>query len=643
MQLQEMGKMDRVDAIFKAFQGFDIAHQRNILVGLIQTSDKILTCEIMSDLVQSMAHEEAEALTQKLIKDFGYEAGKKTVNPSVTKLQRFVAGLGATMKAVNAAESASALAAEQNEAEAKAERATFEKMLLLRSEMHQMKENHEVELQFEQDKIKILEDECKELMAKYQDALKRIPRPVDTTEKAIQADVIADTKRKKFHDEAGGEKDPFKGISDVVAEANLSAKKIRKIFAKKRAFTLPDVTGQIVTLYQAKMTQDIHDDFNGKSRSAFLGLIEDIFILYYGLKELAIGQLLCIDTAIHKFCETNARVRLFGMLIGSNAPTCTTQRMGRSPEALDFFLFVVGIVFHVGHYATQYDHALATAKVLKSRFGDGIPHSPHSTRIHVGEAIHAVQIAFAFDENQGSAQHSDCVQLVKALALDETIDLDQFLEQVMLHWFTIYDSQVVYMKKLFERMDEDKNGVLEFHEFIGVVQKLDPEMTQRDALALYNRVAGTDNVIDCKEFTSCMIRHQQNLILKTYFGSAKLHESSGGKTSFVFHTEKTLKHLSAMRDKSSAALNELVQNEVDHKSRHAEAKDRHGAIRRESVAQMPCNIMGRLREMVEEAPPTDEFVDDTKSHGRPQRRSFSTENWDTTIDEIIRSVVAHDR
>ncbi|KAG9407265.1 hypothetical protein AC1031_001956 [Aphanomyces cochlioides] len=163
-------------------------------------------------------------------------------------------------------------------------------------------------------------------------------------------------------------------------------------------------------------------------------------------------------------------------------------------------------------------------------------------------------------------------------------------------------------------------------------------MTQRDALALYNRVAGTDNVIDCKEFTSCMIRHQQNLILKTYFGSAKLHESSGGKTSFVFHTEKTLKHLSAMRDKSSAALNELVQNEVDHKSRHAEAKDRHGAIRRESMAQMPCNIMGRLRDMVEEAPPTDEFVDDTKSHGRPQRRSFSTENWDTTIDDIIRSV-----
>ncbi|RHY31173.1 hypothetical protein DYB32_003714 [Aphanomyces invadans] len=305
----------------------------------------------------------------------------------------------------------------------------------------------------------------------------------------------------------------------------------------------------------------------------------------------------------------------------------------------------------VGHYTTQYEHALAVAKLLKSRFGDGIPHSPNSTRIHVQEAVHVVQIAFAFDATTDNHEHSECIQLVQALALNDTIDIDQFLEQVMLHWFAMYDSQVAFMKKLFHSMDHDKNGVLEFHEFSGMVHKLDPEMTQRDSLAMYNRVAGVDNVIDCKEFVACMISHQQHLILKTYFANAPLRENPGRRASLRFQPEKTLRHLSVLRDtvKSTARLTmDNTPHSID------ETEDDHptpppalNVPRRESVAQLPCNILGRLREMANQGA-SDEFVvdeDNSLDAGAPslaRRRSFSSENWDTKIDDIISSVMARD-
>ncbi|KAF0689086.1 Aste57867_19358 [Aphanomyces stellatus] len=654
MQLQGMGTMDKVDMIYKSFQSFDEPNRRNILVGLIQTAEPRLSSDTMYDIVNVMDHDEVEKLAHQLMRDFGATApsAKKAPNPNVAKLQRLVTGFGATLKEMNKPLPVTTSASTAQNPEDQAERATFEKMLLLKTEMQQMKENHEVELQFEADKIKLLEEECKEWMAKYHDALKRIPKPVDTADQSIQADLGGgggDLKRKKkrgggdmYMSNDDDDDDGFHGISDIIADANLSAKKIRKIFSKKRAMTLDDVTGQIVSLYQAKMTQDIHDDNNGKPRASFLNLIDDLFILYYGLKELAIGQLIVVDTAIHKYCETNARVRLFGMLVGSNATVCATQPMGPSPEAIDFFMFVVGVLFHVGHYTTQYEHALAVAKLLKARFGDGVPHSPRSTRIAVQEAIHVVQICFAFDSTTESQEESEVIQLVQALALNESIDIDQFLEQVMLHWFSMYDTQVAFMQKLFHSMDRDKNGVLEFHEFSGVVQKLDPEMTQRDTLAMYNRVAGADNVIDCKEFTAAMISHQQHLILKTYFGNAKLKDNPGRRPSLKFQPQKTLEHLSTLRD-------HVISTADDVAAPAASVDTNESAVRpgrKASVANLPCNILGRLRDMANKNA-TDEFVDDEPeetiaSVATSKRRSFSSENWDTNIDDIISSVMARD-
>ncbi|RHY83537.1 hypothetical protein DYB37_002224 [Aphanomyces astaci] len=312
----------------------------------------------------------------------------------------------------------------------------------------------------------------------------------------------------------------------------------------------------------------------------------------------------------------------------------------------------------VGHYTTQYDHALAVAKLLKSRFGDGIPHSPHSTRINVQEAVHVVQIAFAFDSTTDSSEHTECIQLVQALALNDTIDIDQFLEQVMLHWFAMYDSQVAFMQKLFHSMDHDNNGVLEFHEFSGMVHKLDPEMTQRDSLVMYNRVAGADNVIDCKEFVACMISHQQHLILKTYFGNATLRPNPGRRASLKFQPEKTLMHLSTLRDtvKSTVQLpmddsaTKEVGSDGDNERTIGHAEEMSGGAlpRRESFAQLPCNILGRLREMATRGLSDEFIVEDNKGYGltgpasASKRRSFSSEDWDTNMDDIINSVIARD-
>ncbi|ETW05570.1 hypothetical protein, variant [Aphanomyces invadans] len=230
VELQNMGAMDKVDMIFKTFQSFDAANRRNILVGLIQTVEQNLSAEMLFDVVQAMAHEEGERLAQMLMREYDVGTTKKTTNEHVKKLQRFVTGFASTLKEVNKSVPVhEAAAAEQTTAELQAERATFEKMLLLKTEMQTLKENHEIELQFEMDKTKLFEEECKELMTKYQDALKRIPKPPEVSDHAVQVDIMeaeTATKRKKKRGDVRG---TFLASACDASDVSLGCRRRRRV------------------------------------------------------------------------------------------------------------------------------------------------------------------------------------------------------------------------------------------------------------------------------------------------------------------------------------------------------------------------------------------------------------------------------
>lgn len=95
------------------------------------------------------------------------------------------------------------------------------------------------------------------------------------------------------------------GIASIIEQAKIPSSKIRKILSKRKPLTLNELHAIIVGYYQAKMFQDVQDDNVGKLRSNLAQFIMEMYVLHYGLKDLAVSQLVFLDASIRK----HARVR----------------------------------------------------------------------------------------------------------------------------------------------------------------------------------------------------------------------------------------------------------------------------------------------------------------------------------------------
>lgn len=164
------------------------------------------------------------------------------------------------------------------------------------------------------------------------------------------------------------------GIASIIEQAKIPSSKIRKILSKRKPLTLNELHAIIVGYYQAKMFQDVQDDNVGKPRNNLAQFIMEMYVLHYGLKDLAISQLVFLDASIRKNAQVkykgvvltiaaqalfvtllcvvtermgvrvqeSARVRIFGLLTGSLDP----ESHACSVQGIDFFLFVVVVIFN---------------------------------------------------------------------------------------------------------------------------------------------------------------------------------------------------------------------------------------------------------------------------------------------------------
>ncbi|OQR97485.1 hypothetical protein ACHHYP_11000 [Achlya hypogyna] len=300
----------------------------------------------------------------------------------------------------------------------------------------------------------------------------------------------------------------FPGLYTMIQDANYSVANVKRILAKKRPLSLVEMHVTIAGLYQSKLCQDIADDNMHRHREGLSQMLLDAYTVYYGLKELAMGQLIHLDTAVRRYASKSSRIRLFGLMVGSLEP----GSFASSAQAIDFFLFVVGVLFNIGNYRLNADKAMANGKQLKAWFGDGMP---GSATLKMDKLVQTVHIVFAYT-------HVTPAFLDELGALQNgngDVDLDAALEKIMFYWLALYTEQMETMRHVFTLADADGNGVLDFNEFSIVVHHLDPECHRRDCLALYNRVAGADNVIDIHEFVVGMILHQRDLMLQSYFAT----------------------------------------------------------------------------------------------------------------------------
>lgn len=98
------------------------------------------------------------------------------------------------------------------------------------------------------------------------------------------------------------------GIASIIEQAKIPSSKIRKILSKRKPLTLNELHAIIVGYYQAKMFQDVQDDNVGKLRSNLAQFIMEMYVLHYGLKDLAISQLVFLDASIRKHARVRSRV-----------------------------------------------------------------------------------------------------------------------------------------------------------------------------------------------------------------------------------------------------------------------------------------------------------------------------------------------
>ncbi len=110
------------------------------------------------------------------------------------------------------------------------------------------------------------------------------------------------------------------GLALMIEDAHYSRANVKVILSKKRPLTMVAFHEMIADLYQTKLCQDMveknsdsRDLFNTKPRlefrhdskgglhGGFSQMLLDVYTVYYGLKELAIGQLVHLDATIRKY------------------------------------------------------------------------------------------------------------------------------------------------------------------------------------------------------------------------------------------------------------------------------------------------------------------------------------------------------
>ncbi|TYZ66474.1 hypothetical protein PybrP1_008294, partial [[Pythium] brassicae (nom. inval.)] len=249
------------------------------------------------------------------------------------------------------------------------------------------------------------------------------------------------------------------GIASIIEQAKIPPSKIRKILSKRKPLTLNELHAIIVGYYQAKMFQDVQDDNAGKLRSNLAQFVMEMYVLHYGLKDLAISQL------------ESARVRTFGLLTGSLDP----ESHACSVQGVDFFLFVVVVLFNAGVYKKGRKHAVAIAQNLKSIFGDGIFLSPSATTIKSDLVCQAVDLVFSYAHIEpGGALEKLKDELRRGAAAGTLgpsggLEIDLVLEKLMTHWFGIYEQQIRDIHAMFALVDTNSDGMLDFREFCKIV------------------------------------------------------------------------------------------------------------------------------------------------------------------------------
>ena len=79
--------------------------------------------------------------------------------------------------------------------------------------------------------------------------------------------------------------------------------------------------------------------------------------------------------------------------------------------------------------------------------------------------------------------------------------IDEFLFVMMDKWYKAYKHRKNQSQSLFERADDNGDGILSLQEFKAIVKEVEPTTSEFDVVSLYDLISGEDGVIDKEEFS----------------------------------------------------------------------------------------------------------------------------------------------
>jgi hypothetical protein len=243
-----------------------------------------------------------------------------------------------------------------------------------------------------------------------------------------------------------------------------------------------NVNNTLAALYEAKISADKRNDEAGKQRLSLAQYLRTFLVHQYGIKKLAMKQMMGIIKAIKRHRRKVPRLNLFARLVGLQE----SDEHEYSSLAADYFLIVLVELFR----------AISVKKVgesdeleLSQMMQDGITKKKMLTQLQMSTTLQNVDMG-----------RGDRARVMERVHTGKSWDVDSFLNVVMDCWYEAHAERLDRTAQVFFESDENGDGELTLNEFTTAVRVLEPHCPDDDIVELYDRIAGDDGVIDAEEF-----------------------------------------------------------------------------------------------------------------------------------------------